>query len=343
MKVLQILHTDETGGIRTLANMIADGLRERGILVETKFLYPAGKVSGARKLLSAVRGAFEIVRSPADVLISYQTTASILCGTFGRLGRWRKRIIHQTAMPWATARPLLLIEKLVGSSSGYTANVMNSHATAAAFEKYPPSYRKSIVLIEHGIKPKAAVKSRTETRTAFGLPVEAPLLLNVGRLTPQKNQKTVIESLKALPAFHFAIAGGGELEAEYRALTNTNGVSDRVHFLGDVSPQDVSNLLRASDMFVFPSTWETFGLAGVEAALAGMPIVASDLPVLREVLGSIENAPVKFAPPFVPGCWVEAIKRLAAERPETTLYARAMTERFSTARMIEKYIGLLNQ
>lgn len=343
MKVLQILHTDESGGIRTLAGMIADGIRSHGILVETKYLYPPGDSSTLTKLLAVIRGGFEIAVSSADVLISYQTTASILCGTFGRVGRYRRRIAHQTAMPWVSAGPLAFIEKCVGMVGGYTANIMNSRATAAAYDGYPASYRKYTMLIEHGVMPRAPQKCPLETRKAFGLPLDSLLLINVGRLTAQKNQQVVIKALKALPDVHLAIVGGGELEKEYSALADTYRISGRIHFLGDLLPQDIADLLHASNVFVFPSTWETFGLAGVEAAIAGLPIISSDLPVLREVLGSVESAPVMFVPPFAVSRWSEAIERHLAMRPNTSIYKQAMAQRFSAARMIEKYIDLLHR
>lgn len=342
MRVLQILHTDESGGIRTLAGMIADELRSHGMLVENKYLYPRGRNSSLTKIFSVVRGGFEIAGSPADVLISYQTTASILCGTFGRVGRCRRRIAHQTAMPWISAKPLAFIEMCVGMFGGYTANIMNSRATAAAYEAYPARYRKYMRLIEHGVVHRTPQKSPLETRKAFKLPTDSFLLINVGRLTAQKNQQVVIQALNALPNVHLAIVGGGELEMEYRVFADANCVSDRVHFLGELPPQDIADLLHASDVFVFPSIWETFGLAGVEAAIAGLPIVSSDLPVLREVLGSVDRAPVMFVPPLAVGRWTEAIESHLAKRPTTSIYKNVMAQRFSPTRMIGKYIDLLH-
>ena len=67
-------------------------------------------------------------------------------------------------------------------------------------------------------------------------------------------------------------------------------MSDRLHLIGEISPQRVGEFLACLDVFVFPSQAETFGLAAVEAANAGIPCVVTDLPVLREVL-SFEGKP----------------------------------------------------
>ena len=341
MKVLQILHTDETGGIRTLANMVAGGLLELGHSVETVFIYRDSSLSRARKLGSALSAGWELFRSTADVVVTYQATASILAGTAGRLGRSRLRVVHQTAVPEVTAWPLRIGDKLVGSLGGYSANVMNSRTTMGCFASYPARYRKHAVLIEHGIVPATPDLNRQATRERFNLPDRAPLLLNVGRLVDQKNQAVVVRALREVPEAVFAIAGGGELKSAYRLAAKKEGVEDRVFFLGDLSPRDVGNLLAAADVFVFTSTWETFGLAGGEAAIAGLPIVASDIPVLREVLVTGKDAPVRFAAPQSVMEWAAAINELLKSRPSTERYAAEMADRFSRKRMIEKYAALL--
>ena len=123
-------------------------------------------------------------------------------------------------------------------------------------------------------------RHREEARRRFDLPLSQPLLLNVGRLAPQKNQELLIRALANLPHAHLVLAGGGLKADAYRALAVTLGVSDRLHILGALPPGDIADLYLAADLFVFPSTWETFGIAAVEAAMVGMPMVVADLPVL---------------------------------------------------------------
>jgi glycosyltransferase involved in cell wall biosynthesis len=63
-----------------------------------------------------------------------------------------------------------------------------------------------------------------------------------------------------------------------------------VTFTGLVEHSEIPKLLRAADIFMFPSHQETFGLAPVEAALAGLPLVLSDLPVFSEIFASRETS-----------------------------------------------------
>ena len=94
------------------------------------------------------------------------------------------------------------------------------------------------------------------------------------------------------------VAGDGPLRAALEAGAAEWGVADRLHLLGDVGRQECSRSLgRASDVFVFPSIRESFGLAAVEAALLGRPIVASDLDVLKGVLAGHDVA--AFAGPSI--------------------------------------------
>jgi glycosyltransferase involved in cell wall biosynthesis len=284
MRILQILHDRERGGIATLAAMIEEGLTAHGAAVETAYLFPRPGLGTLAKFSCSAAMARRIVHGGFDALIAYQATASILVGAIGRLQGCQVRIVHQTATPGATAMPVRMVDKLVGALGLYTVNIANSVATRAEFDRYPLPYRRSMMLIEHGVDKPTPILGRNGTRHKFSLPQNAPLLLNVGRLVAQKNQDVLIRALADIPAAHLAIAGDGSNADAYRALATELGVSKRLHLLGPLSPEDVANLYAASDLFVFPSVWETFGLAAVEAAMAGLPAVVADLPVLREVL-----------------------------------------------------------
>jgi glycosyltransferase involved in cell wall biosynthesis len=344
MRILQILHDRERGGVQALAAMIEDGLAPHGIVFETAYLFPRPGLPAFTKLAHVAAMARRILRGGFDALIAYQATASILAGAVGRLQGCRLRIVHQTCMPDETAALVRAADKLVGALGLYTVNVANSAATAAEFHDYPARYTSAMTLIEHGLDAPAPSHRREETRRRFGLPQAMPLLLNVGRLVAQKNQHVLIRALAQVPQAHLALAGGGVDEAAYRALAATLGVADRLHVLGAVGAADIADLYAAADLFVFPSTWETFGLAAVEAAMAGLPMVAADLAVLREVLATSAPLRVPFVPPHDVEAWASAI-RAALQAPPSPdavqLFAHAVARKYSRERMIESYLGLL--
>jgi glycosyltransferase involved in cell wall biosynthesis len=203
-----------------------------------------------------------------------------------------------------------------------------------------------MILIEHGLDAPAPTRHREEARRRFNLPLPQPLLLNVGRLMAQKNQELLIRALPNLPRAHLVLAGGGLKVDAYQALADTLGVGDRLHILGSLPPGDIADLYLAADLFVFPSTWETFGLAAVEAAMVGMPMVVADLPALREVLRAEGNEPVAFAAPHDVEAWIAAISAALAAPPSpqiAAIFARTIRRRYSRQRMIESYLRLFER
>jgi glycosyltransferase involved in cell wall biosynthesis len=342
MHILQILHDRERGGIQTLANMIEDGLAPHGIRIETVYLFPRPGLNKAAKLACAAAMAWRILRGQFDALLSYQATASILVGVVGRIRGCKLRIVHQTCSTTAMAPPIRIMDKLVGALGLYSVNIANSIATRAEFEAYPHSYRRSMILIEHGLDAPLPSSGRIETRARFNLPPDRPVLLNVGRLVAQKNQAVLVRALASVPETHLAIAGGGPDDAALRALAGELSLADRLHILGPVTPDYVADLCAASDLFVFPSVWETFGLAAVEAAMLGLPMVVADLPVLREVLKTEAPQPVVFVDPDDVGGWAAAIRAALASAPAVQLpYAREMARKYSRERMIASYLKIL--
>jgi glycosyltransferase involved in cell wall biosynthesis len=344
MKVLQILHTDEIGGIQTLAAMIEEGLVAHGISVETAFLFPRPFMPAPAKLMAAAAMARRILRGGFDVLIAYQATASILVGTAGRAQGCTHRIVHQTCVPGETAPIVRWIDKLVGSVGGYTANIANSVFTEGEFAGYPASYRRHMQLIEHGLDAPRPKLNRAEARERFNLPADGSIILNVGRLVDQKNQDVLVAALPALPRAHLVIAGDGPRRAEVEALADQHGVRDRLILLGAVAPGDVADLFAAADVFAFPSVWETFGLAAVEAAMVGLPSVVADLDVLREVLATDAVQTARFINPHDVKRWKDALGKMLREPPSADAMrasTRAITRKYARERMIASYIALL--
>lgn len=338
MRVLQIVHGREPGGVQTLAEMIGGELGARGLAVETVNLFPLVDVRFATKLAGALGVARRIVSGRYDAIIAYQPSASILTGLIGRLALCPRRIVHQTALPGEIKAPMRVLDRIVGALGFYTANIVNSRTTAAAYAHYPTGYRAAIRTIEHGVVPPRPAHPRAATLQRFAIPAERTILFNIGRLTTQKNHGVLIRALAQAPDARLVVAGGGPLRGEHEALAAKLGVADRLHLLGDVTRQDVADLLAASDLFVFPSVWETFGLAAVEAVMAGLPIVATDLPVLREVLSADAGAAATFVAPDDVAGWATAIAR----PPQLNrIAADAIARRYTVARMIDAYIALL--
>lgn len=108
-------------------------------------------------------------------------------------------------------------------------------------------------------------------RAALGLPVDVPLALFAGDIrTPRKNLDTVLRSLVGVSGLHLAVVGARE-GSPYPDMAARLGVGERVRFLG--FRRDMAALMRAVDVFVFPSRYEPFGIVVLEAMASGIPVV----------------------------------------------------------------------
>src|SRR5690606_20813629 len=129
--------------------------------------------------------------------------------------------------------------------------------------------------------------SRKVAREHLGLPQDAWVVGNVGRLHPDKDQSTLIcgfaQALPQLPTGSLlAIMGSGRLEASLKALAAELGVAEQVYFLGQVA--NGRRYFKAFDVFTLTSDHEPFGMVLLEAMAAGVPVIASDCGGAREVV-----------------------------------------------------------
>jgi glycosyltransferase involved in cell wall biosynthesis len=128
--------------------------------------------------------------------------------------------------------------------------------------------------------------ARLQLRQEFNIAADALVFLNVGRLDPQKGQSLLLRAFAPLtvsnPNVLLAIVGGGPLESTLRSLAVELGIASRVRFLG--VRNDVGSCLAMSDVFVFPSLFEGFGIALVEAMAKGLPCIAGRVGPIPEIV-----------------------------------------------------------
>jgi glycosyltransferase involved in cell wall biosynthesis len=170
-----------------------------------------------------------------------------------------------------------------------------------------------------------------------------PLIVSTGRLNALKDHVALIDALRTVPDAHLAIAGEGP---EREAILDRAGrlqLGHRVHLVGEVSPERIFEFLAAGDVFAFASRQETFGLAVVEAAIAGLPVVARDLEVLREVLSVDGTSLASFVPPQDTHAFAASLRTALADRETTrgAMLRSGLAERYSVDRMCDAYAALL--
>ena len=113
---------------------------------------------------------------------------------------------------------------------------------------------------------------------------EVKRLVMAAAFRAAKDHETVICALHHLPdEYHLLLAGDGERRRMVESFVESQNLSHRVHFLGN--RQDVAAVLKTADVVVMSSHYEGFGLSAVEGFASGRPVVASDVPGLREIIG----------------------------------------------------------
>ena len=165
---------------------------------------------------------------------------------------------------------------------GTEAQVVHNGVDAARFQDVDPGLAK-------------------ELRQRAGA-VDRPLILSVGGIEPRKGSDTLVQAIAALNKAGrdpvLAVVGGHSFQ-DYRpyrdrVLASLPGLGlhldDDVVLVGTVPDAELPAWYAAADVLAFPSTKEGWGLAVLEAMSAGLPVVASDLPVFREYLTSGRDA-----------------------------------------------------
>ncbi len=271
-----------------------------------------------------------------DVLITHTYYANILgqfvarlCGVFTRISVQHNQLFtYPKIAGWA--------DWVLGTTNFYSVNVAVSQAVLESAAKYLAPYRKKLTRIYNGVPCLKIENSPEAVRAHWGLPENAPLLLNVGRLAQQKNQAILFEALLHLPEAHLLLVGDGELRASLQKQVAQLQLEKRVHFLGELESQNVLALLFVCSVFVFPSFYEAMPMAVVEAMGSGLPVVASDIPAMREVLGD--------AGILVPSESAEEIARAVRQVLDSSELASRMRTRslerarvFSLQKMVDSY------
>lgn len=176
------------------------------------------------------------------------------------------------------------------------------------------------------------------------LPPGARVLLAVSRLERQKGLDVAIEALVHVREQHpdavLVVLGLGSQEAELNALAAARGIPGAVHLAGSVG--DVSDWLRRAELLVHPARWEGFGLALLEAMLAGLPVVASSVSSIPEIVA--DGTTGLLVPPEDVTRLAEAICRLLDDPITAAAYGGAGLERartsFSVATMTERTLAV---
>jgi glycosyltransferase EpsF len=205
--------------------------------------------------------------------------------------------------------------------------------------------RNQVTILKNGIDLSQYL-DETTTKTSvireLRLTEDAKIIGHVGKFSRSKNQAFILQVLKQLvnkdKRYVALLVGDGPLKGRIEQEAENMDLSKHVRFLGVRS--DIPRLMKAFDVFLFPSIFEGFGIVTVEAQISGTPCIISDsVPISTDMgLGlvrylSLEESPEK---------WGEEIgKAINMQKPDKDTLVKALSEKgFSIQQNIEEWMKL---
>ena len=169
----------------------------------------------------------------------------------------------------------------------YSRIVSISESTKENLDRWlsSPAIAERDIVIQNGVDIETFRQARPVDFDDLNLPSDARLVIMVARLTPPKDPLTLVKAIKECPDnIHAVFIGYGPQESEIRKLSEKLLIEKRIHLLG--LRNDVPSCLKRCDLGVLSTNWDGFGLVAVEYMAAGLPVLASDVDGLRDVIGN---------------------------------------------------------
>ncbi len=196
----------------------------------------------------------------------------------------------------------------------------------------------------HGRPARESEHGRDARGTYLSLPANKHIIVQVANVVPDKDFQTLIEATARLAKrrddFHLVLIGEGTKGPEIARAIEQAGADEFITPMG--KREDVPEILASTDMLVLSTKTESFGLAVLEAMASGLPVVAGDVPALREVF-THESEGLKVRPGDADAL-AGAIERLLDDetlRQQFGDAGRKRAEEFTTERMADKFYRLL--
>jgi glycosyltransferase involved in cell wall biosynthesis len=297
--------------------------------------------SNFRRILRE-HGPYDIVHSHVYLFDGFPLWLAAREGVKGRISNiypltdTQKQDLRRAIYRWIATR---LISRYA------TMIVTDSHHSLEAFKVMADISRRPSTVVYCGIdlQPFDRQVDRLEVRKCLSLPADKPVITYVARFVPHKNHRQVVRVADRLNRhsyrYHFAMAGS------HGPLLET--IRDSVRGRQDISMltglKDISDLLLASDLFFFPSLEEGFGIVAVEASAAGLPVVATDLPTIREACApGLHRFMFPADDDEVASRNISTILGDARLKQQLGAEARQWSQRFSIARSVDKLVSIYN-
>jgi len=253
-----------------------------------------------------------LARRRYDVVHTHLIGANVLAAPLAALFRVPVRVTHDQTMDDVRVRSFVhrWLDTLANRLNHQIVAVSSSIRTFLRQKEGVPAEKLSVIYnsvdLDRFSPGPEATAARSRARRKWGLPAEALIVGGVGRLHYQKNfplfLEVAAEVCSRIPAATFVIAGEGPERGPLEDLSRKLGLADRLRFLGFV--KEMPELYQALDLLLLTSHFEGTPLTVLEAMAMGVPVVASRVDGVEEVLEDGQDAilvPPGQREPFVAG------------------------------------------
>lgn len=333
LRIVQVLHSHGYGGAEQHTLTLMHGLHERGHSVlyagpADSWLADRCKSIGLPARHLRMTGLYDVpsylrlrrlcMDWNADIVHAHGVRGSQYCG-----------LAHGPAVPVCTAHATTA-RKHMGRCRRIIAvsNAVRSTLLQAGYDE------RRIVLVHHGI-PDEPGERRADLRRELGIGDEEFAVFNAGRFIRDKGQDVLLQAVRQSPGWVLYLAGDTGTPFG-RQVQQEAADEPRIRFLGYRS--DVRRLLPAFDAYLSGSRREALGLSLLEAAAAGLPIIATSVGGIPEIVRDGVNG--MLAPSEDSGALAQAIRILAGDSAQAASMGRASRQeylaRFTLADMISR-------
>lgn len=316
-KILHIITLSEWGGAQrvcydTVTNLnkekflIEVACKPGGILVEKLKeleikVYPVDSFRREISIINDLKTLISLYRlikkGKYNIVHCHSTKAGFLGRIAAKLARVKK--IYFTAHGWGfyneqeygwAKKLLIFLEKIAALCS--TKIICESERDKKEGVKNRIAKKNKFLIIRHGIDWKVMVNV-AKVRKRFKIKQKEIVFGMVGRLVYPKNPLMFLEAAKIVSQSHqeakFILIGGGPLFDKCKSFIRDNKLGDKISILGEKTPGETREILSSFDVFVLISESEGSPVTIIEAMFAGLPIIASNIKGVSELVTEGQN------------------------------------------------------
>jgi glycosyltransferase involved in cell wall biosynthesis len=348
--ILLVLSESGTGGMQAMVGNLAMGLADRGWKVDIA-------AGGASPMPAVVE---EAVATRQAIALHRLPSPSGITGLLRWTGMLRRLVaelqpdqLHghglRTAWPLVAAgqrpAPRILVschglprEHLSRTTRLLRLSRVSVAAVGPGLAEELQSHGIDAACIENGVPPAPTPVERQALMIDLNLDPSTSLVVCPARLSPQKDPLSLVRAIADVPGASLVLVGGGPLEAAVVEEVSRLGLKDRVAITG--WRDDARSILGAADLLAMASHWEGQPLVAIEAALAGIPIVATDCPGVGDWL--VDGVDALLSPVGEPRALARNIERALQDhemRRQMIDGAEALGRRHTLDAMVDAYIA----